>query len=520
VRNDDPSASPRPEEGSASASPSPPRNRRIWAWVLGPLILATSLAVASLHPGLVLPYLLLMAWLVFPARPARDAEPSAGRSDPGIPSLSPQSPESISSALRPPEPVSPGEPGESAEASADVATSARPRRGKGRGRKAKAAAEGPPAVVWVRVAPGKFIRVEGPEATAEAAGPLSLVPDLAPPLADLAPASRDVIEEAGATDLTVSPASDRPTTPVGPEASIPDQPPDQGPVESLPTDEEAIAPVAEAIAIEPAMLPPDTQSFSSEQPEQPSLTDPFGWPTGPIEAATDVAAGLPSEPWVSSPPPDPPSSTAAEAPIDLASVVEGGLQEDATHTPPPAVVSGDLESDPTPHPHLPPCEVDPSLFAEGEEAPVAEDRRQGEPSLPVAAEADTVEIRTEGTPLPEPCPCDIIQEIETDEEPRRRSRPVALHATGARAGRVARVRDSRSRASRAALPARRRPPRTWAQLRLRARNRLPRAPPRGEATTTSRSECRTRGAGPRGLGAANVIQRVTDNRPDPSPEGR
>ncbi len=142
------------------------------------VVIATSLAVASVSVWLVPPYLALMAWLLFaPARPrvesgslaagrevgarvaveagvgaiatsSRDATNRSGTTDGASPSAESDS-EHVATETSDADPASP-----------------RPRRGKGRGRgrsKANPPAPERMSVTWVRVGPGKFVRVETPE---------------------------------------------------------------------------------------------------------------------------------------------------------------------------------------------------------------------------------------------------------------------------------------------------------------------------------------------------------------------
>src|SRR5262249_32805451 len=127
---------------------------------------------------LVVPYLALMAWLLAPEHAPRDlARAVAGIGEPadaGVERL--LDPSEAEVALR-----SLSEPGEAgdlsvAASSAQDATSGsasvavKAKRGRGRPRKSKtgtpqAAVVAPPTeATWIRVGPGKFVRVEGPVA--------------------------------------------------------------------------------------------------------------------------------------------------------------------------------------------------------------------------------------------------------------------------------------------------------------------------------------------------------------------
>ena len=142
--------------------------------VLAALMAGTSWAVAEWVSGwLVLPYLLLMAWLLNPSpgRPQggqaseksgssktlRPARPAGETDGPDLDSDATGSSEGTDEEL---------EPGQGAKGP-------RARRGKGRVKKVRAVPDLPEAA-WIQVAPGKFVRVESPGGSP---GPHDLVGD-------------------------------------------------------------------------------------------------------------------------------------------------------------------------------------------------------------------------------------------------------------------------------------------------------------------------------------------------------
>lgn len=205
---------------------------------LGALVLATSLAVASYaSPWLVPPYLALMAWLLWPSfdrracaadaagpealEPLGDVGPAEGCAESPTPSW---------------DDATPSEPAEdpAAAASADSATATtalKTKRGRSRGRKARPATAVEPAthVTWIRVGPGKFVRVEGADAT---------VPDAAP----VAEAENDRAEAVPALppSPTDAPSDEAETAPAaGAEAEARVEAPDAGTTEAEPSSADA-----------------------------------------------------------------------------------------------------------------------------------------------------------------------------------------------------------------------------------------------------------------------------------------
>jgi hypothetical protein len=157
--------------------------------MLALLMAGTSWAIAECASiWLVPPYLLLMAWLLFPS--TSRASGSADQLEQGT-SDSPQPSQAVeasdrSEALRD-DPASAGSVVDGLEP-AGTSSPTKPRRGKGRSKKAKPPVVELPEATWIQVAPGKFVRVEVSEASNPAgphgspSGPVES--DAPPPLSD------------------------------------------------------------------------------------------------------------------------------------------------------------------------------------------------------------------------------------------------------------------------------------------------------------------------------------------------
>ena len=166
----------------------PPARVPAWAWsgALVVLMVLTSLAVASVSVWLVLPYLALMALILFtpPGRRERgedhgarsrrqgpvggeelaDDRAEAGVEDGAVDRASADPAAETELVVEPAE----------ATASDSEPRAVKTRRGKGRMRKAKAVAESPGATAtWIQIGPGKFVRVENPGPPVAAASPSS-----------------------------------------------------------------------------------------------------------------------------------------------------------------------------------------------------------------------------------------------------------------------------------------------------------------------------------------------------------
>lgn len=162
MRNADSSANSTPG-AAGTARPS----FKVWSWVLVPLVLAASLAVASISPWLVPPYLVLMAAVLFGPSAAPGAA-SRVETIPGPPESCP-----VPSEPLPPEPPEPDlastadmtTSAERSDASTATATKTRKRKSRAKSRSKDTPADGPdpPTAAWVCVGPGKYVRIEGVE---------------------------------------------------------------------------------------------------------------------------------------------------------------------------------------------------------------------------------------------------------------------------------------------------------------------------------------------------------------------
>lgn len=179
MRHDKLSNDPAPPAARDAAGPRPTRLARAWPWALAILVLSTCWAVAMISVWLVVPYLGLMVLLLAPSGPrGASTDRDGGRQAPDR--TAPRE----RTATEPPRNGQPGADvdGDStgdADADTQAATGpeagpetldsspTRSKRGKGRGRKARTAPPAEPVEAsWVQVAPGKFVRVEGPAADA------------------------------------------------------------------------------------------------------------------------------------------------------------------------------------------------------------------------------------------------------------------------------------------------------------------------------------------------------------------
>ncbi len=141
---------------------------RAWTWptVLVVLILLTSLSVASVSAWLVLPYLILMSLILLPTALRRDAasvELGSG-SGAGVDVadlLEAGSLVADAPSVDPSPSATAADGGGDDRASAPVPGAVKARRGKARGRdRTRSIAELSDAACWVRVGPGKFVRVD------------------------------------------------------------------------------------------------------------------------------------------------------------------------------------------------------------------------------------------------------------------------------------------------------------------------------------------------------------------------
>jgi hypothetical protein len=263
--------------------------------VLLVLMVLTSLALAVMvSVWLVPPYLVLMVWILAPVRGLHDH----------VPASTEQVSEPVSNGENLPEPAEHGTEIRS-QAEPDVAASSpteamadqdkvndpepvavkTTRRGKGRGRKAKGGTVVEPAAAtatWIQVGPGKFVRVEGPNATANApAEPPPAVSDGEPadPLASAPPAVEDAEEPDSrelATEVGPEPGG-RPANlgvPAARDELVQDEPSTDGVFSSpdaeaslRPSPEEVVLPDEEPVPRELAI------EFGSEPEDRPAILD-------------------------------------------------------------------------------------------------------------------------------------------------------------------------------------------------------------------------------------------------------
>jgi hypothetical protein len=167
VRDDDPTSLP----------PSPRSTGRIgvgralskyWPLTLALIVPATCWAVASISPWLVPGYLLLIVATVY-SPDHRSVPRRANESSDGLDDSRVDRPPSTDEASDPESAVGTQESREGAdsasgEATAVEAATTKTRRGRGRSRAKSRTAPEPNPATWVQVAPGKFVRVEGPGA--------------------------------------------------------------------------------------------------------------------------------------------------------------------------------------------------------------------------------------------------------------------------------------------------------------------------------------------------------------------
>ena len=155
-----------PEGQPATARPSSSGRSNV---MLALLMAGTSWAIASCASiWLVPPYLILMAWLLFPSvgrASGTSAETEPGASDSAGPATVGGASD-IPDTLRD-GPASAG-PSEGGSEPGPSSSPLKARRSRGRAKKAKQPAIEPLEATWVQVAPGKFIRVEVSESTTPA----------------------------------------------------------------------------------------------------------------------------------------------------------------------------------------------------------------------------------------------------------------------------------------------------------------------------------------------------------------
>ena len=169
---------------------------------LGALVLATSLALACYASAwLVPPYLALMAWLLGPSidRRARATAAGASRAAASFGAVGPDAGQVEHSSASWDDATSSDvflETSAAAEADSALATAGlKTKRGRTRGRRARPAPAVEPTaeVTWIRVGPGKFVRVEGTNATATDDAPPAEAGPAVPPNAEPLPAPGEAL---------------------------------------------------------------------------------------------------------------------------------------------------------------------------------------------------------------------------------------------------------------------------------------------------------------------------------------
>lgn len=315
MRYDDPSLTSSP--ASTSEAPTPRRARAL-AWYSGfaVLVVLTSLALTTVSVWMVVPYLVLMSWILLPARPTRD--PWLVRPFPGPRRFVSEVEASVESTGSEIESRSPTSPAEESDVSGDLGETApepspvKTKRGKGRGRKAKAVVAEPAAgATWIRVGPGQFVRADGPSPSTES--PL--------PTSDLEPGPEPV-------DPTPSDDEGRPESPPPVDLDAPTSSGLEGvPEPVVPLAEDAPTPSGhidlEAIARpDPLVVPASSGLEDVLEPAAPIVED-APTPSGHVEDEGIVAPELfdtpspsdvePDEEWDSAADLDAPTLSADEA---------------------------------------------------------------------------------------------------------------------------------------------------------------------------------------------------------------
>ncbi|MDR3635657.1 MAG: hypothetical protein P4L84_17780 [Isosphaeraceae bacterium] len=315
---------------------------------LGALVLATSLAVASYASvWLVPPYLALMAWLLWPSTDRRARATAAAEASDALGSLGAVGPDEgfVESSATSWNDATLSEasldPSAAAEADSALATVAlKTKRGRTRARKAKPAPAVEPAtqVTWIRVGPGKFVRVEGANAAVNDDVPAAEAErdraDVAPPLpSSFADAMLDEAEPAPA--VQAEPDADALVEPQETSANEADlevvsaiEPP-PALEEALPSDAPAADDVLANTPVEAVDLhrhqPPECTDEASRPPEaadvpSASYTDDPELPMPPAEAVEDV--GIEPDPEEAVDPVDVPADGDSSDPGGPAPVAE------------------------------------------------------------------------------------------------------------------------------------------------------------------------------------------------------
>lgn len=273
----------RRDEPALSSNPLPSSQQRrlaharAWAWpmALAALMVLTSIALASLVTAwLVPPYLVLVAWILFPLGKERSnaREPAAAISTPHQvkeASSNVVAAQAGDTAVFEPPP----EPSTEAESLVEEAESTEPvslksKRGRARSRKGKGSVEPPANATWVQVGPGKFVRVES---ASPMVAHFSQAPE-AKPAEDTAPTDSPVIEQTPAAQPLDLPPEITQVIDEGPSI-IDDLEPciQANAVDVLlpsPTCEEVLPPNAPELTEEPQPVAPDVSGYHLDEPHE------------------------------------------------------------------------------------------------------------------------------------------------------------------------------------------------------------------------------------------------------------
>jgi hypothetical protein len=274
VRHDDANTTLKLTEASVATTR---RRFRVSGWgaIVAVLLVATSLAVATVSLWLVVPYLLLMAWILGPDPSAHETveRPPATEPSPAPRELSAQNIDDTNTVeILSADAVANSFANDDVPGDAIDSEPAKTRRGKGRGRKAKSVTPiEPSSPTWIRVGPGKFIR-------ADASTPLPFEPpadgggDPTPdrPTAPVETATEPE-PEAPEAELLGSHASDLENWPVAPDTSAGDD----GPILDVPTGDETPSGCDEALP-QDAPLAEGAPSFDCASDSEPPADETCG----------------------------------------------------------------------------------------------------------------------------------------------------------------------------------------------------------------------------------------------------
>jgi hypothetical protein len=325
VRNDEPTSPPAAEAAEGPRAPAGRNSPRLWTVALLLLVPATCLALARwVSAWLIAPYLLLMAWLLWPSRPAlrKDDQESgpgidAGAADPA--DRADPAGEAGAGDGRPVPAPSPSESGDGAPtpgdapASPEPSTATKTRRAKTRARAKSRPAVESVAITWVQVGPGKFVRMEGGSAEIPSAGesapldPPALSVDAEPAVSDPLSGATSP-DEPGLDTALADRSSDGSDDPTG----------ESGPPDVDPLVREESSSGAPDPQVDPEPAEPGAEAITESMPAAFPADDPVG---NDLEAGSegDSAGGCPGAQEIGLPQDEswngpPPSSETASAP--------------------------------------------------------------------------------------------------------------------------------------------------------------------------------------------------------------